>query len=331
MKISVVIIAYNIEEYIKRCLLSIIQQTLNDIEIIVVNDGSTDNTRKIIEEIVKNNNKIVLLNKKNEGPIESRKAGLKIAKGEYILFVDGDDWLEEDALKKLYQKANDTGSDIILCNAYWAYDNKKEKRFMFKPDDNIKSDPLKYLFLGDIMPAMWGKLISRRFIEDNNIEFPNNISYAEDLASLSNWFMNSPKIDYIEESLYNYYQRENGITKTVSSRILEVDKAISFIEENLLKRGLFHKYEKEFEKMVFTHLLMFRVLMPDKLQDIHKKIYKCFKKRKIKIYKNDYIKKEISKNNLIFKIRVRLYYTSYNLGKLYDLLRHCFFKVLSKN
>ena len=127
MKASIIIAAYNIETYIRRCIISIINQTLKDIEIIVVNDGSTDNTLGIIKELYKLDNRIIIVNQENKGLIEARKSGLNIAKGEYILFVDGDDWLEINTLELLYNNAKENKSDIIIYNAFLSYDDRKEK------------------------------------------------------------------------------------------------------------------------------------------------------------------------------------------------------------
>ena len=101
MKVSVIIPAYNIEDYIGRCLESIIKQTLKDIEIIVVNDGSNDNTLAIINVFARKDNRIKIVDKKNKGSIEARKSGFKVANGEFILFIDGDDWIENDCLEIL--------------------------------------------------------------------------------------------------------------------------------------------------------------------------------------------------------------------------------------
>ena len=125
MKVSIIIAAYNIEDYINRCLNSIVNQSFKDIEIIVVNDGSTDNTINIINNFAKNDVRIKVIDKKNGGLIEARKSGLARASGEYILFLDGDDWLHIEAIEKLYKEAKKDNFDIVLYNFYLAYDNGK--------------------------------------------------------------------------------------------------------------------------------------------------------------------------------------------------------------
>lgn len=126
MKVSVIVAAYNIDKYIGRCLESLVNQTLKDIEIIIVNDGSTDQTRLIIEKRLNTDRRIILINQENKGSIEARKSGLNISKGEYILFVDGDDWLESNALEIMYNNALINESDILLYNAYKVDANGKK-------------------------------------------------------------------------------------------------------------------------------------------------------------------------------------------------------------
>ena len=229
MKVSVIIGAYNIENYIERSLLSVVNQTLEDIEIIVVNDGSTDKTLENIKKIQNEYNIIKIINQKNKGSIEARKSGLEIAKGEYVLFVDGDDWLELNALELLYNNAINNKSDIVIYNAFLSYDNSKEKFNIISNSNLDKDDYVKNLFLGKVAPSLWSKFVKLEFLKSNSINFPNNISFAEDLASVASWFMHNPKVSILREHLYNYYQRSDSITNKKSIKVLEVDKAFSFI------------------------------------------------------------------------------------------------------
>jgi len=322
MKISIIVVAYNIENYIERCLKSILMQTLNCIEIIVINDGSTDNTLNIIKSLTENDMRVNIINKSNEGIVEAKKSGIKAATGKYILFVDGDDWIELNTCEKLYNNINSSDTDILIYNAFWAYDNKKERKNTFKDKLNIKKDPISSLLLGQVTPAMWGKLIRREFLYNTKIEYPCNISYGEDLATVSNWFINIPKIDLLDECLYNYYQRESSITHEVSNKILDVEKAISFIEEQLKKNNIYGKYKKEFEFMCYQHIFISKVITMNKLNEFNRQLYKYFKKKHINIYGNRYIMNEINKGNINLKIRIILYLLSLNMGRIYDDLRN---------
>ena len=179
MKVSVIIAAYNIEDYIQRCLISVVSQTLKDIEIIVVNDGSTDNTLNKIQEIKDVYSKINIINQENKGLIEARKSGLKEATGEYVLFVDGDDWLEIQALELLYNKAEENESDVVLYDAFVSYDSGRYKLSVINNYD-LSYDYAENLFLNKILPSIWSKFIRLDFIKSNNIIFPDNITFGED-------------------------------------------------------------------------------------------------------------------------------------------------------
>ena len=168
MKVSVIIPAYNIEDYIGRCLESIIKQTLKDIEIIVVNDGSNDNTLAIINVFARKDNRIKIVDKKNKGSIEARKSGFKVANGEFILFIDGDDWIENDCLEILYDNVKKNNSDIVLYNAFYSYDDRKEPFDTFRIK-NMKNDIVTELFIGNISPVIWAKFIRREFINLSDI------------------------------------------------------------------------------------------------------------------------------------------------------------------
>lgn len=321
MKISVIIIAYNIEEYIERCLKSVLMQSLSEIEIIIINDGSTDNTLKIINELVINDNRVKIINKKNSGIIEARKSGIEIASGEYILFVDGDDWLELNACDRLYEIATENNLDLIIYNAFWVYKDKKDSYSIIKNKESIKLDPLKNLFLGKIIPAMWGKLIKREFLNKFNIDYPNKISYGEDLATVSSWLINKPKIDILNECLYNYYQRENSITNMVSNKFLDIIEAINFIELQLKEKNIYDKYKKEFEYMLYNHLFILKFITINHLSYINIQIYNKFKEKHIKVFNNEYILDDIVKGNIWLKTRIILYLLNLRLGKLYDAFR----------
>ena len=124
-KISVIVPVYNVEKYIKKCLDTIISQTFSDIEIICVNDGSTDSSRKILEEYKNKDSRIIIIDKKNGGLSSARNAGMKVAMGEYISFIDSDDWIEETMLEKLYNNMTTLNTDITIC-AVHQFDETKQ-------------------------------------------------------------------------------------------------------------------------------------------------------------------------------------------------------------
>ena len=205
VSVSIIVAAYNIEDYIERCINSVINQSFSDIEIIVVNDGSTDSTLEKLNKLKNYDKRIKIINKENEGLIEARKTGFKNSVGDYLLFIDGDDFLELNAINDAYLYASRYSFDIVCFNSFKAYDEYKIQFDTFYNEEIVASEPLTALLLDKILPAIWATMIKREFIIKNQIKFPSNISYGEDLATVANWFMHNPKIGLLNKNLYNYY------------------------------------------------------------------------------------------------------------------------------
>ena len=222
IKVSIIATFYNLEDYVERCVDSLSSQTLQDIEIICVNDGSKDNTIRILQELAKNDNRIKIIDKKNEGVSIARNTGINAASGEYIMFVDGDDFLEIDACEKLYNKAIKSDVDIVIFHPKFIYNNKQEKDKYFKKSqyyleirDKIYlfSDKIYQTFKSDPLYC-WNKLYNRNFIISNNILFPKDLSYGEDTVFVLLAFNANPKIIITEYYYYNYFRsRQNSLTK----------------------------------------------------------------------------------------------------------------------
>ncbi len=130
-KVSVIVPVYNVEKYLEECIESLINQTLTDIEIICINDGSTDNSLKILEELQKKDNRIKIINQKNSGVSSARNNGIENATGEYIGFVDSDDWIDSDYYEKLYNTAKKYNSDIAAGDMY----RRNKKRFNYEKEE----------------------------------------------------------------------------------------------------------------------------------------------------------------------------------------------------
>lgn len=140
-KVTVVISVYNTEEYLAKCLDSIVNQTLREIEIIIVNDGSSDNGIDIIREFEEKDSRIVVFDTENRGVSHARNKGLLNAAGDYIIFVDSDDYLEHDMLKDLYNEITKTGSDMAVCNFRRVFDDRTETNFLSMPEQKVIKVP----------------------------------------------------------------------------------------------------------------------------------------------------------------------------------------------
>ena len=317
VSVSIIVAAYNIEDYIERCLNSIINQSFKDLEIIVVNDGSTDKTLEKIQKMADKDSRIIIIDKENGGVNSARNIGLRKAVGKYILFVDGDDWLELDAIQKLYENIEIRNLDLLLYNAYEAYDNEKKEMYTFSK--NISSNYVKELLLSNITPSIWCKFIKKDCIQ--NIKLPTNTGYGEDLVVVCDLFSENIKIGTLNECLYNYYQRSNSVTNNISLKILDLDKTFVLIKKLLVKKNIYDLYINEFEFLVYKHLFMNQIINMNYRNGITKKLYSFYKKRDIDVYKNEYIYPILMEGNIIFRLRKIIYDKSYKLGNIYDFFR----------
>ena len=146
-KISIIIPMYNAEKYIARCLESVINQSFNDIEIIIVNDGSTDKSLEICRKYAEVDERIVILNKENNGVSVARNQGMNVATGEYVMFVDSDDWIDESMCQDLYKRISECNADICFCNNIKEYGNKSEYIDFGDSKDVINLDEIKEVIL----------------------------------------------------------------------------------------------------------------------------------------------------------------------------------------
>lgn len=330
VKVSVIVAAYNVEKYIERCMDSLINQTLFDLEIIVVNDGSTDSTLSIIKRYKEKDNRIVIVDKKNSGLIEARKSGLAEARGEYLLFVDGDDWINIKSAEMLYNKATKDNLDIVCYNLCHAYDTWIKSMDMY--DFGIASglEYLELVLLNKVRANIVLQFLRRDFIVCNNIEFPSNITYAEDLAITATLACDRPKVGSLSETLYYYYQRENSVTQQISEKVFEVEIAMNIIENKLKNKGLYKEYRNEFEYLMFIHLYYHRVIAVRYLGAIHRELYNRWIGKSIDLSNNKYYREFIKKISIKERLKIEFYNISYGLGNIYNRIYNFMIKLLKR-
>lgn len=266
-KVSVIMPVYNVERYIVRSLDSLINQTLKDIEIIIVNDGSTDNSKQVVKIYSeKYKDKIKLVEKKNGGLSDARNYGIPHATGEYIAFLDSDDYVEPDTYEKMYNKAKEDNSDLVECDFIWEYPDRK------KVDTgkiyNNKKEMLTYARV-----VAWNKLIKRSLIEEHKIKFPKGLRY-EDVEFFYKMVPYYNKVSFIKEPLIHYTQRNSSISNTQNERTQEIfevmDNVIKYYKEN----NLYEEYKTELEYTYTRLLLCSSLLRMVKIEDraIRKKL-----------------------------------------------------------
>ena len=176
-KVSIIVPVYNVEKYLSKCLDSLVNQTLKDIEIIIVNDGSPDHSQDIIDKYAKRySKKIRAFQKDNGGQASARNLGLTKATGEYILFVDSDDYIELDTCDELYNNAKKLNSDIVLFDYYIIYSKEHNKlKSVIEKVNDVDNINKKEFFLSTPSPV--NKLFRREFLLNHNFRFPEGIIY----------------------------------------------------------------------------------------------------------------------------------------------------------
>ncbi|MCE7792675.1 glycosyltransferase [Salipaludibacillus sp. CUR1] len=320
-KVSLIVAAYNIEQYIKRCINSLVNQTFKGIEIIVVNDGSTDNTLNEIQQMAQTDPRIKVINQTNKGVMKARETGLKKAIGEYVIFIDGDDWLAEEAIKILYKKAKQNNYDIV-CYKYFFSDGEEVRKSSTKniAYDKITGDEfLKMIMTSKINPSLWSKLMKRKFISNNNVAFPNGIKKAQDLAFSCSIGLHSPHVCLIDEYLYYYfYSRSTSVTNTISPIVLEVARATDFIEKQLKENNKYKDYKEEFEYLAFIHnFWVNREMIYNKKNKFSKALYKNWKNIGVDIKRNKYFKESMISEPLKIRVISQILISNYTLGSLF--------------
>ena len=311
-KISVIVPVYNVEKFIRRCLDSIINQTMKDLEIILVDDGSTDNSGVICDEYAKLDNRITVIHKENGGVSSARNRGLDVATGEWIAFVDSDDYIEEDMYEVLYKTATEKNVDICAC--FFKY-LTVENKILFNPtqeqlDMNGKYNSKEFLeliykdeYMNGICVSSWNKIYKKNVFR--NLRFKTKICEDDELAN--NLYIKDIDIFLLNDGGYIYVQNINSLSNTKFS-----EKNLVFIDilydrltilENKKMYGLYEDTVKLFCNITIEYYFKFN--SKDKWN--YKNMYKNVLKQAIKL-KNIPLKD---------KIRFRIFYIS---QYLYDSL-----------
>lgn len=232
--ISVIIPVYNVEKYIEECVESIINQTYKNMEIILVDDGSTDNSGKICDEYIEKDERIKVIHKKNGGLSSARNEGIKIANGKYLTFIDSDDYITSDMIEELYLSLTKTNSDISICKT-----TTKENKLNHETNNDIlifdSHDAIKEILLDRLFTTSATSKLYKKDLFDN-IEYPIGMIY-EDYATTYKLFHLADKISYIPSYKYYYRYNNEGITKSkFTNKQLDYFKVskelISFMHEN---------------------------------------------------------------------------------------------------
>ena len=252
-KISVIVPVYNVQKYIKKCINSIINQTYSNLEIIIVNDGSTDNSGTICEYYTAQDDRIIFINQENQGLSMARNNALDIATGEYIGFVDSDDWIEPDMFFTLYTIAVENDADISMCNFYYTHDSGYKSPFS-NETTGIKVLTGVHKITNNIRIAnnfVWNKLYRRHLF--NETRFPKNKLY-EDIFLVYKLIDNANKMVTTSQCEYYYLRRESGITLR-KFKLNQFDNTEAYMERYEYISNKYPALEKTCRKQIFLSLL----------------------------------------------------------------------------
>lgn len=251
VKVSIIVPVYNVEKYLKKCLESLVNQTLKDIEIIVVNDGSPDNSQKIIDEYKRKYSNIKSFIKTNGGLSDARNFGIEKAIGEYIAFVDSDDYVQLDMFKTMYSKAKEKDYDVVVCDVNYVYEkNSKQVSSLIENDITSKQEIKEHMI--NIYPAVWNKIFKKELF-DKGIRFKKSVWY-EDVEFLYRLFPYINSIGTVKKSLINYVQRDGAITRTFDKRLYNYIDNWNGIIEFYKKNNFYEEYYNEIEYCYVRYL-----------------------------------------------------------------------------
>ena len=290
-KVSVIVPVYNASRYIHKCIDSLVNQTYRDYEIILVNDGSTDNSEEIIYQYAKSYSKIKYFSKENEGVSATRNYGLSVSSGEYIMFVDSDDYVAYNILERLMEVADRNNADIVTSDIikFW----EKGKTEYYKTNKEYSNDNIRNYIIGDSGPC--AKIFKKEIIS----QIPFRPTAYEDLDIIPILALYAYRIGYVGEGLYYYRQVEGSATRL--SEFSESMLDIFNVLDNVYNR-LYDKYPEEVEYIYITHLLRTTTLRLLKFKGTERhlqEIVGVMKNRFPKWNQNRYYKKSSIKLRII--------------------------------
>lgn len=309
-KVSIIVPFYNVEKYIEKCLQTLVNQTLEDIEIILVNDGSKDNTKNIVKKYQKEYpQKIIYLEKENGGLSDARNYGIPYAKGEYIAFLDSDDYVETTMYKEMYEIAQKEKSDMVECNFIWEYPDKTRI-------DTGTIYNNKHEMLEKIRVVAWNKLIKREILEKTKVQFPKGYRY-EDVEFTYKLIPFLEKVSFCKTPMVHYIQRTGSITNIQNKRNAEIFDVLEHVIDYYKKNNIYTEYYSELEyiyaRYAFCSSFLRIVKIKDKkmkkelLETTWNNVYTKFPNWK----KNQILNTNKSKKNLYLKSINKITYKIY--------------------
>ena len=247
IKVSIIIAVYNVAPYLEKCLDSLINQTLSDIEIIAVDDGSTDGSSEILSRYASSDSRLHILSKSHTGVADARDYAFPYVKGEYIGFVDSDDFVDLNMYEVMYNKAIETDSDIVECNLHHTFEGYEDTEI--GPKETNKQE-----LLMNGRNVVWNKIYKTSWFMNTKVTFPAGLIY-EDVCFYCNIIPYINKIAYVDDPFVHYVQRKTSINNFQTLRTLQIFDILDIIYAFYKDNGFFDEYRDALE-FLFTRILL---------------------------------------------------------------------------
>ena len=337
-QVSIIVPIYNAEKYLSRCLDSIINQTYHKIDIILVDDGSQDSSGQICDEYAKRDNRIRVIHQKNKGVASARQSGLNQSRGEFVIHVDPDDWIEPDMIVQLLNKALEDKVDIIMCDFFWETETGYSL-FIQKPTSIKREDLLNDLLYEKIWGSCCNKLIKKECFKRYNISFIKEMNLWEDLYVITSLIYNGVSVSYLPLPLYHYdnFSNNNSIVRKprlthIHSMELYIRHFEALLNDDIYREG-FYKRKKLLKKRCFRSGKKNADILISTFADINKRYIRenKFHWEKIRDYRGDIDKMERVCIAQCLKGHVKWGYFLFDFWKKYgtisfrDILNRLFF------
>ena len=279
--LSIVLPVFNVEKYLDRCIKSILEGTYKDLELVIVNDGTKDNSENIIIRYLEKYNNITYIVKENGGLSHARNVGYTYAKGEYIAFFDSDDYIEKDMYEKLMAKVKDYNYDIVVCDLYMEYEQTGKKIYVGSNVEKEYKDVEEYNngisirkeIMEKIYIAVHNKIYKKKLIEktfENGMPFVNGM-YYEDIVYTYSILQNTRSISFVKEPLYYYVQRIGSISNNYDKKLYDIITSVEMLIENAVENNRFEDYKEILEYIGIRY--MYGTFMKRIAKTKNKKIY----------------------------------------------------------
>ena len=310
-KISVIVPVYKAEVYLHRCVDSLLAQTFQDFEILLIDDGSPDRSGEICDEYAKKDKRIWVFHKENGGVSSARQYGMDQARGEYVIHADPDDWVEPDMLQELYREAKAEDADMVICDYYC--DKRDKTVYKSQKPSALDHETVFYEMFQRLVCSSWNKLIRLSCFRQFDVKFPLKLFYGEDLFVNACLLVHNIKVAYLPKAFYHYdlYTNENSLVHRPIEKTL--------LQEQILYKQLKNRLPDIYFRRVFLEML---------IEQAYKSLY--IGKTYAKTFREDYkdMRPYIKELSIPFKNKL-LYWFAFNISsKLSSIVLQSYFRLM---